>query len=239
MDVDSSHRFYISLSGLDAISGAVDRLNQLALVIRRSSVTSETAKARRFAEKLDLASFEALADDSLRALYPEASEGLREQLARSMMETYALYLRRKSRLQHLQAPRLGRQVPHLSAIREELPGAEGAGPMELDLQIPQPGEELSPEVFRVGPSVTFRQGPLTEPTSIDSHEVRSRMRKLINPSRRSGTKSILVHQAEYPLPAEGLRTCPWCFGPLPIGSITKIQWRYGTVRPASFSKAAE
>ncbi|KAJ0425353.1 hypothetical protein BJY00DRAFT_274103 [Aspergillus carlsbadensis] len=223
--VDSPHPLYISLSALDAISGAVDRLNQLALVIRRSSVTSETVKARRFAERFDLASFEALADGSLRALYPDASEGLREHLSRSMTETYALHLRRKSRQQHLQAPRSGRQASPLCPIKEEVHGVEAGAPMELDSRIPQPGEDVSAEAFRVRQSVTARLGPLTEPTSIDSQEVRAKMRKLLNPSRRSGTKSILAHQADYPLPAEGIMTCPWCFGPLPTGQITKIQWR--------------
>jgi hypothetical protein len=156
-----------------------------------------------------------------------------------MTETYALYLRRKSRQKHLQAPRSGREASLLSAIREEVHDAEAEAPMELDSQIPQPGEGLSPEVFRLHPLVTFRQGPLTEPTSIDSHEVRVKVRKLLNPSRRSGTKSILVHQAEYPLPAERVLSCPWCFGPLPTSSITKIEWRYGTVSPAGLSKAAD
>lgn len=238
MDVDPSgtrvapsHRFYISLSAVDAISGAVDRLNGLALVIRRSSITSETAKARKFAEKFDLTSFETLAYGSLKTLYPDASESLREQLARSMTETYALFLRRSSRQQHLRAPRLERQTLLLSPIEEEMTGAEAGGPMELDSQIPQPGEGLSTVAVQLRPSLPLRQGPLTEPTSIDSHEVRARIRKLYDPSRRGGTKSILVHQADYPLPAEGSLACQWCFGPLPTGLMSKPQWRYGPASP--------
>ncbi|KAL2869471.1 uncharacterized protein BJX67DRAFT_347421 [Aspergillus lucknowensis] len=232
MDVDSSteparpsHRFYMSVHSLDAISGAVDRLNQLALVIRRSSITSETTKARRFAERFDLTSFETLAYGSLKTLYPDASESLREQLARSMTEIYALFLRRRSRQQHLGAPRLARQASPLAPISEEIPGAEAGGPMELDSQTPLSTGELNPGAPHLHPFRPLRQGPLTEPTSIDSHEVRARMRKLFDPSTRGGTKSILAHQADYPLPAEGSLTCQWCFGPLPTGPITKPQWR--------------
>ncbi|KAK2738470.1 hypothetical protein FQN55_000524 [Onygenales sp. PD_40] len=91
----------ISIASLEAISEAMERLNQLGVAIRQPSMMNQMAKARDFAEKFDLGSFGELAYITLKTLYANASEGLLEQLTRSMTETYALFLRRKSRQRQL------------------------------------------------------------------------------------------------------------------------------------------
>ncbi|KAJ5402365.1 uncharacterized protein N7487_008261 [Penicillium crustosum] len=95
----------VSISSLQAISGAIERLNHLEIAIRRSSVTGQTTKTRKFAETFDFTSFEQVAYISLRSLYTDANEGLLEQLTRCMTETYARFLLRKSRQERLQVPR--------------------------------------------------------------------------------------------------------------------------------------
>ncbi|KAK2799726.1 hypothetical protein FQN50_008374 [Emmonsiellopsis sp. PD_5] len=89
----------ISIASLEAISGSMERLNQLGIAIRQSSTTSQITKTRDFADNFGFGSFGELAYVSLKTLYANASEGLLEQLTRSMTETYALFLRRKSQKQ--------------------------------------------------------------------------------------------------------------------------------------------
>jgi len=65
------------------------------------SVTSYSAKARDFAEIFDFTSFEGLVYIALKIMYVAASEELLELLARSITETYTLFLHRKSRCEQL------------------------------------------------------------------------------------------------------------------------------------------
>lgn len=234
MDIDSrddnqlsSNHAKLSISSLEAISDAVDRLNHLGVAIRRSSVVNQTTKARAFAERFDLNSFERVAYVSLQTLYTDASQGLLEQLARSMTETYARFLRRKSRQGRLQTRRPRVEISDsLYAIVEnqdvdadedmQMSNTINSSGLNTDVSTPMP-QFHQPQITRVL--------PLSEPTSIDSQEVRTRFKRLLNPSIKSKTMSILANQVDYPRPAKGSLTCDWCFSPISVDSTDGALWR--------------
>ncbi|KAJ0414790.1 hypothetical protein BJY00DRAFT_18664 [Aspergillus carlsbadensis] len=209
----------MNIKCLDAIAGALERLNQLGTAIRRASVTSHTSKARQLVANSDLTSFEQTANICLQTLYPDASGSLIELLTQSMVESYALFLHRKSRYERLQVPR---QVPQqqirLTAIPEETAViCDGQDPMDIDSEeAPRVADRPTHRISRASvPSPGFRMPP-SEPTSVDSKEFRARARSLINPTAKAKPVSILVNQAAYPRPGDkdGTGPCDWCFSPL-------------------------
>ncbi|KAJ5560392.1 hypothetical protein N7513_002791 [Penicillium frequentans] len=222
--LDEIKQLQVSISSLEAISGAIERLNHLGIAIRQSSVTSQTTKTRKFAETFDFTSFEEIANLSLRTLYTDASEGLLEQLTRCMTETYALFLRRKSRQERLKAPR--NQIM-LSPIQgQSATDANVGSPTKTENQVPEPGRYLNSEGLRSTPPRAFYKLPHSEPTSVDTQEVKSKFRKMLSPCSKAKTISILVNRVDYPQPTKGSLTCDWCFSPLPTDSLVGVNWRH-------------
>ncbi|RDW78955.1 uncharacterized protein DSM5745_05807 [Aspergillus mulundensis] len=215
----------VDLQCLDAISGALDRLNQIGTAIRRSSVTSQTTKARIFAETFDFRSFDQVACLCLRALYPDTSDSLVDHLSRSMTETYGLFLHRKSRKARLELPRAS---PHakgvLNVISEEHPGTVDADSMDIDLEAPSVSVELSNN-NHLAPPNQVRRPPQSQPTSVDTKELKTRLRKLLGPPSSNKPLSILANQVKYPRPAKESLTCEWCFSPLTADTLEKLKWQ--------------
>lgn len=231
---DEPQNLRISIDNLEAISEAIERLNHIGIAIRQSSVTSQTTKAREFAETFDFTSFEEAAYLALKTMYIAASEGLLELLTHSMTETYALFRRRKARQEKLQAPRSQPQAPvPLFTISEDSAADVDAGSrIDVDPQMSQPsGDSI---VMTLGTQPLPRQFPMTvvrsEPTSIDSQEVKAKIRKISSPSIKGTTTSILFSQADYPRPAKGSMTCDWCFSPLSADIFEGDKWQYATLR---------
>ncbi|CAN9264370.1 unnamed protein product [Alternaria alternata] len=81
---------FLALTG---VKEAISRLNKIGVLIRSSSKSTVTARARRFASQypklVRLAEFEDRAYIALQFLYPNASRVLREQLVDSMGDRYA------------------------------------------------------------------------------------------------------------------------------------------------------
>ncbi|KAJ5608345.1 hypothetical protein N7537_004964 [Penicillium hordei] len=214
----------ISIYNLEAISGAIERLNHLGISIRQSSVTNQAIKARKFAEKFDLASFEGVAYLSMKTLYPDASVELLEQLTQSMTETYTRFLHRKDRQEQLQVPRSRpRTAIPLSTIAEE-PDGDGdvESPMDNQIKVRQGGENFTTRMLQRRSAHTLL---ISEPTTVNSQEVRKRFQKTLSPTVNDKTMSILVNQVDYPQPAKGSSTCEWCFSPLPTDSFEGAKWR--------------
>lgn len=235
MEIQSSdvhQHLRVSLSSLQAISGAIERLNHLGISIQQSSVTSQTTKTRKFAEKFDFASFEQIAYLSLTSLYNDASEGLLEQLTRCMTETYTRFLLRKSRQERLQVPEAQPRTPILlhSILNQPAADADVRSTMDLDLemQVPRPSEYLPAKAFR-SPPQAVRMLPHSEPTSVDAQEDKSEFKKTLSPSLTEKTTSILANQVDYPRSAKGSLTCDWCFKPLPADSLEGVKWWYETL----------
>ncbi|KAL4807926.1 hypothetical protein BDV18DRAFT_159134 [Aspergillus unguis] len=214
----------INMHSLEAISGALERLNQLGSAIRRSSVTDQVSKARTFAEKLDLTSFEQIASIFLRYLYPDASSGLLEHLTRSMAESYALFLHRRGRKERLQVERPQRKLRYpLRLIEEEPAEAANTDPMDFNLRRTFYSDDLG-AIDPPAPVRPLLNVPRSEPTSIDTQELKARVQRLLSPRTANKPVSILVNQANYPLPSKESVLCDWCFNPLTSDSHDKLKW---------------
>lgn len=222
----------VRMSSLEAISGAIERLNHLGIAIRQSSVTSQTTKTRKFAETHDFTSFEEVAYLSLKALYTDASESLLEQLTQYMTETYAQFLRRKSRQEQLQVPRSQPRTsrPLYPIAEQPAADADNGSPIDLEMEGPQPSTDSTAKALRSPPRQAVRMLPHSEPTSVDTQEVKNKFKKMLSPSLRDKTMSILANQVDYPRSAKGSLTCEWCFSPLPTESLKGIKWRYETLQ---------
>ncbi|EAU29575.1 predicted protein [Aspergillus terreus NIH2624] len=214
----------IRIYNLDAILGAIGRLEHLGFSIRNSSMTSEVTKSRKFAETFDVASFEGLAYLSVKKLYPDVSEGLLEQLTRSMTETYSRFLHRKYRQEQFQAPRSRPRtaVPLSTNAEEPVEDSDAKSPVDVQKRESREGG---------GSTTTLLQGrsahvlPISEPTSVDSQGVPKRVEKMPSPAEKDETTSILANQMDYPPPTKGSLTCEWCFRPLPTDLFEGAKWR--------------
>ncbi|KAJ0419564.1 hypothetical protein BJY00DRAFT_154308 [Aspergillus carlsbadensis] len=208
-----------------AISAALERLNQLGTAIRRSSMTRQTSKARELAETFDLTSFEHMAYMSLKTLYPDCSESLVEQLTRSMLDTYALFLHRKSRKPRLGLNRLSARIhaPLQRVLEEPLIKCDNPSPGAMDFRAAGGRENsttLETQHVHLRPL-----HPQSEPTSFDTQEVKTRLKRMLSPSVQSKPMSILVNQTSYPRANKQSLTCEWCFGPLPPDSLEGRNWQ--------------
>jgi hypothetical protein len=224
----SSYRhLLVHVRSLEAISAALDRLSQLGTAIRRSSVTSQVSKARKLAETFDLGCFEQVAYVSLRTRYPDASSTLLEQLTRSMVESYALFLLRRSRKTRLGVARpKHRPRSPLHTIREEPTDDLGASsPAATDPEPTHEDEGAPAGVSQTSWSPPKQLVPQSEPTSLDSQEFKARLKRLLNPSVKSKPVSILVNYARYPRPAKDILTCDWCFEPITPALLEGIKWQ--------------
>lgn len=223
----SPYPSYVSHDNLEAIDGAIERLNHTGIAIRSSPATSHVTKARIFTEKFESTTFEAVADSALKSLYPDASLGLLELLTRAMTETYAHYRYRQSRQEQLQKPRAGLRKPvQLSTIDEEpTTNANDGGFLNNEMQTSHHGKSST-----IGkPQPTSQPPPVltvlrSEPTSLNSREFQMKLQKQ-GKSAKSRTRSIQVNQIDYPQPPKGSLTCEWCFGPLPKDVFEREKWK--------------
>ncbi|KAL4862729.1 hypothetical protein BDV12DRAFT_202760 [Aspergillus spectabilis] len=226
-DHKSSRPTPLRLENFKAVSAAIERLNQLGTAIRRSSMTKQTSKARELAETFDLAYFEQVAYMSLKTLYPDCSESLVEQLTRSMIETYALYLHRKARKARLEVNRpRPRARPALREISEEQPDNGDSQNIAAVNLTPSPEnagvESAITQLTANRPAYTVLH---SEPTSISTKEVNARLKRRLSPSVRSKPVSILVNHTSYPRPKKDSLLCEWCFGPLMLNSLEGLKWQ--------------
>lgn len=229
MEIDSSNvrqHLQVNISSLEAISATIERLNHLGIAIRQSPGRSQITKTRKFAETFDFTSFEKVAHLSLKALYADAGAGLLEQLTQCMTETYAQFLLRKSRQEHLQVPRSQSRTPiPLHPIVEQPTADVDVGrPMDIEMHVPQPSKYLTTKALRSLPQAVYIF-PHSEPTSVDAQEVQNKFNRMLNPSLKDKPMSILANQVDYPPSTKGSFTCDWCFSPLPADSLKGVKWR--------------
>lgn len=213
----------LSISSLEAISEAVDRLNTLGVTIRRSSLASQATKTKEFT---GLNSFEDVAYLSLQTLYGDASRSLLKQLAQSMTEMYARYLHRKKPRQgrlHTYRPRVQISDPLYPILKNA--SVDVVQTMETNNPIPEA------EKIPVVPTPQFHQSklpgvlPRSEPTSIDSQELGAKLKKPLDPSIEKKAISSLGNLIDYPRPAKGSLICDWCFSPITADLVEEDQWR--------------
>jgi hypothetical protein len=149
-----------------------------------------------------------------------------------MVESYALFLHRKSRYERLQVPRqASRQQKRLTSIPEEpVDISDGQEAMDIDSdEAPRVVDGPTQCISRASVPPPGYRVPQSEPTSVDSKEFRARARSLMNPTAKAKPVSILVNQATYPGPADkdGTGSCNWCFSPLMAEwHVESSRWRY-------------
>lgn len=214
----------LNIDNLEAVSEAIERLNHIGTAIRQSSVTSRATKAREFSKTFNFTSFEKAAYLALKSMYGAASEDLLEFLSHSMRETYALFCRRKARQDMLQVRRV-RETPNpLSTISEEPASDTDTAKLQMSQLAGDPIIMMPPAQSASGQTSSI---PLrSEPTSMDSREVKARIRKISNQRVKGTSTSTLVSQADYPRPAKESQTCDWCFIPLSKDVFEGDKWKY-------------
>ncbi|KAE8151433.1 hypothetical protein BDV25DRAFT_138853 [Aspergillus avenaceus] len=190
----SSRQLEVNVDNLEAISGAIKRLKPFRNCDSAAISDESNDKGKRL------------------SLYTDASEGLLEQLTQSMVETYNRFLRRKSRQESLQlhGPRPPRPATKLHSITEEPDIGTSANHInDIKSQIVSlyPAEHPITQSL-LPPSCPVPPLPMFEPTSVDTEEIKARMKRISNPSIRDRTKSILVNQTRYPRLVKGALTWP-------------------------------
>ncbi|KAM6509764.1 hypothetical protein FALCPG4_017411 [Fusarium falciforme] len=180
------------------------------MAIRQSSVVSHSRRARKHTEALDLSSFTQLASLSLKWLFATASAELREQLTASMTDTYRLFIYRRKKLE----TQTRQRSPRLPPIPEDATG-EGTSEAAMQSQATFP-DTASASHHHPAP-------PNSKPTTINTREALSRLGG--ERSAHRGAASILVSHVDYPRPAEGSKTCDWCFSPLLKDTLKGDNWR--------------
>lgn len=227
---DEAQNYGVSIESLKAVSGAVDRVNHLGIAIRQSSVRTQS-KVRGYQEGFDLVSFEEVAHLALETLYPDANEKLIIQLSRSMTETFAHFIRRKTQHGALQERRERSRPPPTLSIIDEEPSDAGDGTSSMEFQpseTPRKGENPISRSWRHPPPPVRQQGipvPSEKPSSLDSREVRRTYEKMVSPSIAGKAKSILVSHVDYPRPPKGSLQCQWCFCSLGPDALGGPKWQ--------------
>jgi hypothetical protein len=199
---------------LEAISETLENLSHIGIAIRKSSKSTETARARQYvSERTETQTFETLCFIALEALHPDAPESLHQQLCDSMVNRYARHLFRAPRQKILdQDTRQPSETPfvqHLDTLHAE-------------------GTAIVPVSVLEQPSCTIdRQDstPLAIPlSSIDSSRFDHQLRSAQTPRSRSGTTVVLSKMHEPPIPDSEQTCCEWCFGKLDRRFVEGENW---------------
>ncbi|KAI1657904.1 hypothetical protein F4813DRAFT_389169 [Daldinia decipiens] len=195
----------------DAIHRSIDRLERLGVAIRRSSTSGLHRKVEAFSKRKAQASFEELATQIVRSLYPDASESLTYYLGRNIFLRYA-----KLRYKEEHQKKLAYKRQDLSDIEES--DDETLVSVEKNTQT-QPFTRPD-EINMVEPEDTVLEKVNTKPKEPDIQPSDTAPSTLKQPfewhAPPSKTSSDLVRGARYPRPpvveyAPGLTRCEWCF----------------------------
>ncbi|KAF3217265.1 hypothetical protein TWF679_002282 [Orbilia oligospora] len=205
-------------------------LSRLGTTIRKYSTTGRTAKVRKFAEQsASLKAFEKLARVAVDIIYMEAKDTLRAQLTRSMVETCASILYKKSHQNKMNTNRPTRDIP-MPTIREERDDnlANSAENFNIDDPIVQILPDSAPKPNQLRPYVPLE----STPSILDS--LRTTVLKDLGRSSKvksnCSASSIQLGKVSYPRASGGkdassYRTCEWCLERHPPALFdNKKQW---------------
>lgn len=219
-------------TALDAIGSAVDRLNQVGIMIRQSSESRKTSSAPP--GDSDSAPFKDFMLSCVRALYPGSRAKLQEYLTEYLIERHDDAIARQFRQQKLEkrrerentSPNLGsRDIRKPETPRPSFPPSQ-YGNLETPRD-PHPAPGRSKHV---------RQ---SEHSSIISARLREHQARptWLHGSQRGGASSVQVQNVGYPeapRPREGsdFIKCEWCSQLLKKSDCAGAKWKY--VLPFSF-----
>lgn len=204
-------KFNVTFSGIkESITG----LNKLGIVIRSSSRSTATARARRFAlqypKLILLSDFEDMAYIALHCLYPNSPESLREQLVDTMTDRYAKLKYEAYRTGKAQTP------AQLSAMGGTNDGKDVVtkDSSELDQQTGDVTDKKDT------PFQEHQRHPTEVPaSSIDTARLYTNLEQTkVNTHQSKTSKTITGHNGrdrEPDLPefkeGEDYTSCDWCF----------------------------
>lgn len=205
-------------TALERIGDIISRLNRLGITIRRSSSGTIDARAEIFATDQNMDSFACLCAKAVQALYPGASQILKDYLSQSMMRRYARMSFSRSRNQNLKAR------------REALPSIKETRSNEAQQINPLSKKFLHPAVSRLREELNY--DAISDLSGVDMQQITSRGR---GPDEASTTfyktSSIQVKHGNYPQPprmdeGNNIFACEWCGEPLDKKKLSKTDWRY-------------
>ncbi|KAH7371574.1 hypothetical protein BKA66DRAFT_469547 [Pyrenochaeta sp. MPI-SDFR-AT-0127] len=201
---------------LTGIKEAIIRLNKIGIVIRSSSRSTITARARRFASQypdlIRVPEFEDRAFLALHYLYPNAPRTLRHQLLDSMTDRYARLRYEAYRTEANNAS--GMSAPNIQSVVKSN-SKENAPDKATDNQVPDSTKEDSSKGQKMQ-----QKAPIVIPTSsIDTTRLPPNLDQAVAPSiRQSDAPKTLtgydgrLREPDLPKFKEGENhtSCEWC-----------------------------
>ncbi|KAK6348116.1 hypothetical protein TWF718_005931 [Orbilia javanica] len=203
---------------LEDIEMSLTRLSHLGTTIRKYSSTSRAARISKFAEESNLCAFEGLARTAVNSMYPDASESLRAQLTKSMVETCASVLYKQSHQQKMNSPRLTAEtpMPTISEVVEDTIQSQNIETPEVNMV-----DSLSsftamppPKVDRLMQRLVSESAP-SELNSLRTMVLRRSLDSSFRVESNCKASSIQIGKVTYPRApraggSPGYLACEWC-----------------------------
>jgi hypothetical protein len=240
----------VDKDALEAIDGAIDRLNRLGVAIRQSSTRRLTARGTTKVSGFH--SFKELATLFVKTTYPGATYELQDQLGKSMAERFDSVI--SSQSQHAARGERRRKTANtLQSIAEDMELDEEPA---ADVPVPEEAPAMNEAQYlrmmteRTGQSSLFQRrhdarGRRSEASmsSIDRQVLQQKMSGQSNigsqQKEKKETSSIQINQVGYPKAPQvknnpNCITCEWCFETKEQKFFEGDEWRYGPF-PATIS----
>ncbi|KAH8779029.1 hypothetical protein BGZ57DRAFT_761073, partial [Hyaloscypha finlandica] len=219
----------VDKDSLEAIDGAIDRLNRLGVAIRQSSTRGLTARGKITTKVSGFDSFKELATLFVKTTYPGATYELQDQLGKSMAERFDSVI--SSQSQHAaRGESRHKTTITLQSIAEDLELNEApAADVSVSEETPAMNEAQYHRMMteRTGQSSSFQRrhdarGRRSE-ASMSSIDRQVLLQKMIGQSnagsqekKKKETSSIQINQVGYPKAPQVKNnpnriTCEWCF----------------------------
>ncbi|KAL1967098.1 hypothetical protein VTN77DRAFT_3622 [Rasamsonia byssochlamydoides] len=215
------------VEALEAVEASIDRLQRLAIVIRKSSTQSRNLRAKAFVPEDDEGSFEDFAIQMVKHRYKEANGTLCEQLGASIALRRRRFLYKWKHQQKL-AYRRQSQVPETIRQPPSTTGSQTASELP---RVPPPFFIFKRHRFSQLKMSQLAQPPSeTNAWTLDSKIFRNVLRDHKLPSSMVSTgTSIQDNALEYPRapafkPGQKECICPYCSELLPTTKLNNGRW---------------
>jgi hypothetical protein len=236
----------VDKDSLEAIDGAIDRLNRLGVAIRQSSTRGLTARGKITTKVSGFDSFKKLATLFVKTAYPGATYELQDQLGKSMAERFDSVI--SSQSQHAARGESRHKTTNtLQSIAEDMELDEAPA---ADVPVPEETPAMNEAQYhrmmteRTGQSSSFQRllhdarGRRSEASmsSIDRQVLLQKMSGQSNAGsqekKKKETSSIQINQVGYPKAPQVKNnpnriTCEWCFETKEQKFFEGDEWRYG------------
>ncbi|KAM0465683.1 hypothetical protein ACHAPV_001740 [Trichoderma viride] len=210
----------IQTTALEAIDDTIARLNRLGITIRQSSSSKIDTRAKKFTAGHNMDSFACLCANVVQALYPGASQPLKDYLSESMISRYARMSFFRFRKQNLEARR--EALPPI----EEISGNETQTNVHIN---PSSKKIMHPPISHLRRA--HNTPTISDLSSVDIQQIsRGRRRPDEASTKFYKTSSIQVKQGNYPQPPKtdegnNIFACQWCGEPFIGKELSETDWR--------------